>query len=1030
MPFHSFPPWRLPWVLLLLGVGACGGGGGSAPTTPLAPAIGEVTPGDRALTIAFRAPASDGGASVSQYTARCRGGLFDTESISAASSPITVGGLVNGREYTCSVTARNSVGEGPASEPVIAVPYTVPAAPVLVSSVPGDGSVQVSFSTPSDDGGSRILDYELACAGGDDQRSTNGTASPLRLSGLQNGVAYACTVSARNAAGRGRASASVTLTPRTVPGAPSIASINAEINALVVTFTPPANNGGSTVSVFTATCASGSSTRSASGSASPLVVSGLLNDLSYACTVKASNVAGEGAASAAVTATPRDLSRETQLAASVDAAGRRVRLTWRDVFPPGTAYRIESQPLAGGGYTPKATVTSAGGTGSELSWSVDIEQSTWFRVLAVRSGLPEVPLITAEGTTAAAVAFATVAPTIAFDVQEPLNGVVRLYIGNRVAYPRVEWFVNLNPIGTVTGAAGNPIDWNSAAVANGEHLLLARIQTATSSFTEVRRTVRVANVVLEVSSIDSGGSELLLTARARSSSGIASVEASFAGTVLGRLTAPNCPTCESSGDSYRWVIDKSKYSSGTYPAVVTAVDREGNRKTVELQLQLRNPPNIVLQSPQRFDIVHGRLSIRGQVSTDRPGGVRTVATLGSLTVLDTTALSFDTSFDLAGLTGGLYTLSVRSVDSAGVERRLTREVVVTESAERVYTPVLTLADDAQLITTDGRSLLYQQGKSYLLQGVSAGPAVTLSNADSLQSATDWQVADGRVYVQARGSDCDTSCIYEWDSTGVQRNLSAANPFASVAGTRCHDQDPIVRGNWIMWANWLCGKGQYTLFNRGSASYQKIDPPVGASYIGNNQFDLLGDASAAFIWAQMGGTGMFSTFDVFRYAGGNSTRLSTPGLRNVYPRTNGARVVWEQSPIGGNADNTVELLAAPVAGGAPRSLATNVLRWSLTEQALAWLEVTARNAQGLVTATALRSEFNGNLTTISTQPSLWFIDATRAQVVYVEAGRLYRWDAALGLRTLILEVAPQQVFVKDGVIVFNFGPGSVYRVSIP
>lgn len=1017
-------------ALLLVVLGACGGGGGSPPTAPLAPTIGQVAPSDRALSIAFLPPSGDGGAPISQYTATCRGGVLDSASASGTASPVTVGGLVNGREYTCSVTARNSVGEGPASATVTAVPYTVPGAPTLGGATAGNGSIELSFTAPSDDGGNRILDYELACTGGGETRSVTGPASPLRLTSLRNGTAYSCTTSARNAAGKGRVSTATIVTPRTVPAAPTISSISVDINGLVVTFAAPGSDGGAPISSYAASCTSGSSTRSASGISSPLVVTGLMNDLAHACTVRAANVAGEGPASAAVSATPRDLSRETQLAATVDASGRSVTLSWRDVFPAGTTYRIESQPLAGGGYTPRATVTGGGAGGATLTWSIEINESTWFRVLAVRPGLPDVPITTAQGVAAASVAFSTVAPTIAFDASEPLSGVVRLYVGNRVAYPRVDWFVNLNPIGAAAGTAGNPVDWNTAGVANGEHLILARIQTATNTFTELRRTVRVANVTLELSSFDGSGSELFLVARARSTSGIVGVDGTFAGAALPKLTAPNCPSCTSPGDSYRWSIDRSKYSSGVYPFIVTVVDRDGNRRTVEASVQIRNPPVLSLQSPQRYDIVQGRLVIRGQVSTDRPGGLRTTATLGSLTVLDTTALSFETFFDLAGLTGGLYRLTVRSIDSAGVERSLVREVIVTESADRLYTPVLTLVDNAQIIAADSRAILYQEGSAYRLQAVSGGAPVTLSGAESLEFATDWQVVDGRVYAQARGGDCSTRCIYEWDAGGGRRNLSTANPFASVAGTRCSDEDPTIRGNFVIWANWLCGKGQYTIFDRSSGAYRKIDPPAAANYIGNNQFDILADGSSAFVWAQMGGTGMSSTFDVFRASGGNAIRLSTPGLRNVYPRTNGSRVVWEQSPIGGNPDGTLELLGAPVSGGVPRSLATSVLRWELTEQALVWVEATARNVFDTVIATAVRIELNGNITTISNQNTPSLLAATRAQVLFVEGGRFYRWDGLQGSRTLLLEVAPQQTFAKDGVVFFTFGPGRVYRLTVP
>lgn len=1022
---------RYAAVLATVLLSACGGGSGSSPVSPSAPVIGQATPGDRSLTVSFSPPTSDGGAAVSQYTVSCRGGILDTVTASATSSPIRVGGLVNGREYACSVTARNSVGEGPASAVVTATPYTVPLAPTAGAATPGDASIELSFSPPPDDGGSRIIDYELACTGGGETRTTSGTTSPIRLSGLRNGTSYACAVSARNAAGKGQSSATINVTPRTVPGSPAISSVTIDINSLFVAFTAPGSDGGAAITSYTATCASGSNTRSTTGTSSPLVVTGLVNDVAYDCTVRATNVAGDSGRSAVVSATPRDLSREAQLSASVDSSGRRVTVTWRDVFAAGTSYRIESQGFGGAGYVARATVVGGAGAAATLTWSIDIEESTSFRVFAVRPGLLDVPLLTVQGVAAASVAFSTVAPTIAFDASEPLSGVVRLYIGNRVNYPRVDWFINLNPIGTTIGAAGNPIDWNTAVVANGDHLILARVQTATNTFTELRRTVRVGNVLLEVSSADAANNELYLIARARSTSGIVRVSASFAGVPLGDLTSPNCSTCASSGDSYRWIIDKTKYSSGSYPLIVTAVDKDGYRKTVETQIQLRNPPVINLQSPQRYDIVQGRLPIRGQVSTDRAGRLRTLVTFGNLSVLDTNALSIDSSFDLTGVPGGLYVMTVRSIDSAGVEQRVTREVVVTESADRVYAPVLTLADDAALVHSDGRYLLYTDtAGAYRVRSVEGGTEYALQGAESLRFSTRWQVRDGRVYAQGRGSDCPTICIYEWDGSGVRRNLSSGSPFATIGGTRCSDQDPTVRGNFVMWANWLCGSGVYTLFNRIAGSYQRINPPTGTNYIGNNQFDLLDDGSTAFIWAQTGGSGTMSTFDVYRVAGGSATRLSTPGARNVYPRTRGSRVVWEQSPIGGNRDNAVELLSAQTSGGSPISIATNVLRWELTDQLLAWTEVTARDSLGAVATTALRSERTGSFTTISVQSSASLEGVTGAQVLYSEGSRFYRWDSSQGVRTLILETAPQQVFANDGVVIFTFGPGRVYRLLVP
>jgi len=220
-------------------------------------------------------------------------------------------------------------------------------------------------------------------------------------------------------------------------------------------------------------------------------------------------------------------------------------------------------------------IEGAGGAGATLSWSADLSESATFRVIALRAGRADVALKTAQGATTTAVAVSTVAPAIVIDRSEPLTGTVRLSIGNGVAYPLVEWFINLNRLGNVAGTAGNPINWNTESIASGEHLILARIQTATNSFVEVRRTVRVANVSLTARLEEPTAGEIQIIARAVSSAGIASVEATIDGTSLGKVTSPNCATCAAPSESYRWILDKSRYPSGNYAIRVTALDREG-----------------------------------------------------------------------------------------------------------------------------------------------------------------------------------------------------------------------------------------------------------------------------------------------------------------------------------------------------------------------------------------------------------------------------------------------------------------------
>ncbi len=79
---------------------------------PGAPTIIAATGGLESASVAFSAPASNGGAPIDIYRVSC-GGISGT----GASSPIVVSGLTNGVGYTCTVAAHNSVGWGPESDP-------------------------------------------------------------------------------------------------------------------------------------------------------------------------------------------------------------------------------------------------------------------------------------------------------------------------------------------------------------------------------------------------------------------------------------------------------------------------------------------------------------------------------------------------------------------------------------------------------------------------------------------------------------------------------------------------------------------------------------------------------------------------------------------------------------------------------------------------------------------------------------------------------------------------------------------------
>jgi hypothetical protein len=95
------------------GGGGAGAGVGTAFLTPDPPANVTATAGNGEATVSFNPPKSDGGSPITSYTVTSRPGRIK---VSGKQSPITVKGLTNGKTYTFTVTANNSVGNGFPSE--------------------------------------------------------------------------------------------------------------------------------------------------------------------------------------------------------------------------------------------------------------------------------------------------------------------------------------------------------------------------------------------------------------------------------------------------------------------------------------------------------------------------------------------------------------------------------------------------------------------------------------------------------------------------------------------------------------------------------------------------------------------------------------------------------------------------------------------------------------------------------------------------------------------------------------------------
>lgn len=94
----------------------------------------------------------------------------------------------------------------------------LPSPPTNITVAPGNGSVSISFAASQTGGGPVITLYTATCTANGQSFTGTASSSPVVVSGLTNGTAYACSVTATSSAGTSNPSSSVLATPGTSGG--------------------------------------------------------------------------------------------------------------------------------------------------------------------------------------------------------------------------------------------------------------------------------------------------------------------------------------------------------------------------------------------------------------------------------------------------------------------------------------------------------------------------------------------------------------------------------------------------------------------------------------------------------------------------------------------------------------------------------------------------------------------------------------------------------------------------------------------
>jgi len=179
-----------------------------------------------------------------------------------------------------------------------------PYAPTPVTGTRGNAQVNLSWTVPTYPGADPITDYSIEYSTNNSTWTefphTASTSTSIAVTGLTNGTPYYFRVAAVSTAGTGLYANLVgTLTPATVPGAPTGVSATPASGLLTLNWVAPASNGGEPITDYLVEISTDSTNwvvvPHTASTATTIVASGLTNGTPYYFRVAAINMLGTGA---------------------------------------------------------------------------------------------------------------------------------------------------------------------------------------------------------------------------------------------------------------------------------------------------------------------------------------------------------------------------------------------------------------------------------------------------------------------------------------------------------------------------------------------------------------------------------------------------------------------------------------------------------------------------------------------------------------------------------------------------------------
>ena len=303
------------------------------PGKPAKPANAAAQGGNQRVELSWDKQAV---ASSWEYRQKTTGAFGNWTAVAASDSSTTghvVWGLSNGTAYTFEVRATNTLGDGPASDPVTATPALGPPAKPRVTATVSNRQVALSWSAQAV---AQTWQYRYQPKGGNYTVWTAVTGSSAATTGvtvgsLTNGTEYTFQVRATNGHGAGPESDEVTVTPVALPAKPANLSGTADVQRVLLQWTGQSRAAGweyrHRISGGSWTAWTTAATGSFAGGITYVLVSDLSPGAAYDFQVRGVNAAGAGPQSDTITATTLLPLRTPQNLRAVPGNGQ-VTLIW------------------------------------------------------------------------------------------------------------------------------------------------------------------------------------------------------------------------------------------------------------------------------------------------------------------------------------------------------------------------------------------------------------------------------------------------------------------------------------------------------------------------------------------------------------------------------------------------------------------------------------------------------------------------------------------------------------------------------